>query len=147
MFKLLGNLFLPAAAAGMVSFATYHVAWTSRELPRPEPLVEPARAPYSKTVAGSGLVEARTENIAIGSALSGVILEVYVPAEQVGKHVAAGAPLFRVDDRHLRAQLTLNEANLAAAEGNLPSSKRHLAPRSFHPVRPGSALLWPTWHS
>jgi len=84
MFKLLGNLILPAAAAGMVSFATYHVARTSRELPRPEPPVEPARAPYSKTVAGSGLVEARTENIAIGSALSGVILEVYVPAEQVG---------------------------------------------------------------
>jgi HlyD family secretion protein len=128
MFKLLGNLFLPAAAAGMVSFATYHVAWTSRELPRPELPVEPARAPYPKTVAGSGLVEARTENIAIGSALSGVILEVYVPAEQVGKHVAAGAPLFRVDDRHLRAQLTLNEANLAAAEAQL--AKLEAAPRA-----------------
>jgi multidrug resistance efflux pump len=74
------------------------------------------------------LVEAKTENVAIGSSLSGVILEVYTPAEYVGKHVAAGEPLFRVDDRHLKAQLALNEANLAAAEAQL--AKLESAPRA-----------------
>jgi multidrug resistance efflux pump len=69
-----------------------------------------------------------TENIAIGSALFGVILEVYVPAESVGKHVLAGEKLFRVDDRHLRAQLALNEANLAAAEAQL--ARLEAAPRA-----------------
>ena len=51
------------------------------------------------TIAGAGIVEARTENIAIGSALPGVVLEVYVPVDDVGKEVTAGEALFRVDDR------------------------------------------------
>jgi multidrug efflux pump subunit AcrA (membrane-fusion protein) len=112
----------------MLGFASYHVVLMARERPATEPPAEPARSPFSDTVACSGLVEAKTENVAIGSTLSGVILEVYTPAEHVGKHVVAGEPLFRVDDRHLKARLALDEANLAAAEAQL--AKLEAAPRA-----------------
>ena len=128
MLSSLRGLLLPTFAVGMLCFASYHVVLMARERPASEPPAEPARSPYSDTVACSGLVEAKAENVAIGSALSGVILEVYTPAEQVGKHVAAGDPLFRVDDRHLKAQLALNEANLSAAEAQL--DRLEAAPRA-----------------
>ena len=51
----------------------------------------------------------------------------YVPSDRVGTHVTAGQPLFRVDDRHLKAQLKVAEAQLAMAEARL--AKLELQPR------------------
>jgi multidrug efflux pump subunit AcrA (membrane-fusion protein) len=127
-------LFLvPALAAGLLGFAVYHVVSASQTLPPPPPPAEPPRTPFGKAIAGSGIVEAQTENIAVGSALPGVVLEVYVPVEQVGKHVRAGEPLFRVDDRHLRAQLEYQEANLAAAEAQLAKLGKQPRPEELPP--------------
>ena len=44
------------------------------------------------------------------AALDGIVLEVFVPADKVGTHVVAGTPLFRIDDRHLKAQLAAAES-------------------------------------
>jgi len=88
----------------------------------------PARVPFEHSVAGSGVVEAETENIAIGPALPGLVLEVHVPSSKVGQRVTAGAPLFRVDDRHLKAQLAVAEAQLASAKAAL--AKLEQQPRS-----------------
>src|SRR5436305_224953 len=119
MRKALGKFLLPVLAACMLVFAIFHVVRAQQTLPKPPPPVEPPRTPFGQTVAGAGLVEARTENIAVGSALPGVVLEVFVPVEKVGLRVKAGKPLFRVDDRPLLALLKVQEANLAAAEAQL----------------------------
>ena len=79
------------------------------------------------------MVEARTENIAIGAALSGLVLEVYVPSDRVGTHVTAGQPLFRVDDRHLKAQLKVAEAQLAMAEARLARLEKQPRPEELPP--------------
>jgi HlyD family secretion protein len=110
---------LPLVGVIMLVFALYHVVKAQQTLPEAQPPVEPARAPYGQVVAGAGIVEAETENIAIGSALPGVVLEVFVPVDKVGQRVKAGDPLFRVDDRQLRAQLRFQKANLLAAEAQL----------------------------
>jgi multidrug resistance efflux pump len=110
---------LPLTALGMLVFALVHVLTAQQEKPPLSPPREPARASFTHTVAGSGMVEAQTENIAIGSALPGVVMEVYVPVEKVGQRVKAGTALFRVDDRALRAQLKVQEASLAAANAQL----------------------------
>jgi HlyD family secretion protein len=47
--------------------------------------------PYETSVAGAGLVEANTENIAIGTEISGVVLQIYV---QIGSQVKKGDPAF-----------------------------------------------------
>jgi multidrug resistance efflux pump len=79
------------------------------------------------------VVEARTENIALGAALSGLVLEVYVPSDRVGTHVKAGQPLFRVDDRHLKAQLKVAEAQRVSAEARLAKLERQPRPEELPP--------------
>jgi multidrug efflux pump subunit AcrA (membrane-fusion protein) len=86
--------------------------------------VEPARSPFTAQLAGAGLVEPETENISIGTHLPGVVERVFV---KVGHTVHPGQPLFRLDDRNLKAELEVRLANLANAEAML--EKQNNAPR------------------
>ena len=106
---------LPAIAlAGLVVAAFFIISGLpDRELTQPER--EPPRAPTALAdqarVAGSGVVEPASELIQIGSALSGLISELYV---QPGDRVAPGQVLFTVDDRAARAQLQEAQAAIAS---------------------------------
>src|SRR5262249_4874676 len=114
----------------------YHVVRAQQTPPKVDPLVEPASSPYSQTLAGTGLVESDTENIAIGSHHSGVVGEVLV---KVGDKVAKGkTPLFRLDDRQLLAELDMRKANLKSAQAQL--SKLRALPRTEE-VPPAAARL------
>jgi HlyD family secretion protein len=119
MKSTLSKLVLPMVALAMLGFGVFHMLKAQQVLPKPSPPAPPPRTPFGETIAGAGIVEARSENIAIGSALPGLVLEVYVPVDDVGKEVKAGEPLFRVDDRQLRAQLGVQQANLTAAKAQL----------------------------
>jgi HlyD family secretion protein len=119
---------LPAVAVGMLIFGYLH---SLRSQPTTEKLTPPAlpvRSPYNGTVAAAGLVEACSENIALGAAVPGVVLEVYVTSAEVGKFVKKGTPLFKVDDRHLQAQLRAQHANVAAMQAAL--AKLEAMPRN-----------------
>jgi multidrug resistance efflux pump len=85
-------------------------------------------------VAATGVAEARTENIMIGSALDGIVEEVYVPSSRVGARVSAGDPLFRVDDRRLRAQLAVAESQIAAAKAQLAKLEQQPRPEELPPA-------------
>jgi HlyD family secretion protein len=90
-----------------------------RSQPRREvntPPVQPPASAFAHNVAAVGLVETSTENIAVGSHLPGVVEKVFVT---VGDPVKAGAPLFKIDDRNLRAQLGQAEAAEQAAEARV----------------------------
>ena len=104
------KLWLPVLSLGCMAFAVLHVVRASQEGPEVEPPVEPARSPFNATVAGAGMVEAETENIAVGSPLPGVVTKVRV---RVGDVAESGQPLFELDDRALRAELAFREAALA----------------------------------
>jgi multidrug resistance efflux pump len=56
-----------------------------------------------------------------------------VPSERVGTHVKAGQPLFRVDDRHLKAQLKAAQAQLASAEARLVRLEQQPRPEELPP--------------
>jgi multidrug resistance efflux pump len=122
-----------------------HVVKAQQHPPELTPPVPPARTPFGQTVAGAGIVEASTENISIGSALPGVVVEVFVPVEKVGSQVKAGDPLFRVDDRALKATLRLQEANLQAAQAQLTKLEAMPRPEEVPPsdakVRVAEALV------
>src|SRR5215475_6274099 len=124
---------LPVVALAMAGLGFYHVGRASQTAPATAPPQPPPRSPYGDTIAASGVVEARTENIALGAALSGLVLEVYVPSDRVGTHVKAGQPLFRVDDRHLKAQLQVAEAQLALAKARLTKLERQPRPEELPP--------------
>jgi len=107
---------LPALSLGLLAFAGWYV-WSTRPVAEhPTPPIAPATNPYADSLAAAGIVESRTENIAIGSETAGVVVEVFVA---VGDEVLPGTPLFRLDDRDLRGQLAISEAAVAEAKSLL----------------------------
>jgi multidrug resistance efflux pump len=116
---------LPMIAVVFFFFALISVI---RSQPVRKPALPPEPPPvssYQETVAGVGLVEASTENIALGAPVSGLCTEVYV---KVGDRVQSGQKLFSLDDRHLRAELTVRENALAIAAAQVQKLLR--LPRS-----------------
>jgi HlyD family secretion protein len=82
-----------------------------------------ARAPFDNYVAGTGLSEASTGNIAIGTPVSGIVDAIYA---KWGDWVSAGQPLFKLEARDLSAQLEVANAKVEEAEANLAKSKNLL---------------------
>lgn len=107
---------LPAVAIGLLVFAGWYVRSQRVVATTPPPPIEPSRSPFSQTLAASGVVEAQTENIAVGSSMSGVVTKVLVT---VGDTVTPGTPLFQLDDRQLLAERTITEAALLLAQSEL----------------------------
>src|SRR5205809_849100 len=129
------QLIVPLLAAGALTFAVTHVVRSQPAPPQKQPLVEPPQSPFARTVAGAGLVEARsdasnTANTAVGSELPGVVTKVCV---QVGQRVKAGDPLFELDDRQLRAELGVREANLTASQAQLERLQQMPRPEEVPP--------------
>ena len=103
---------LPLIGILAAAWAAYAIVHTT---PHRESTIPPSPPPVSDfrdTVAAVGLVEASTENIAIGTPLSGIVPKVFVGA---GDAVRAGDPLFELDTRHLRAELDVRRQTLAVA--------------------------------
>ena len=97
------------------------------------PLVQPAKAPFASYVAGAGMVETTTENIEIGTPVSGIVLAIYV---KWGDRVNTGDPLFKIDDRDLQGQLLVAVARVKEAEASLAKTKNLL--KVAEGLRPGS---------
>ncbi|MFM8635656.1 MAG: HlyD family secretion protein [Planctomycetia bacterium] len=107
---------LPVVALALLAFAARFV-WVTRRVPRnPPPPIQPARSPFDAAVAAAGVVEAQTENIAVGSATPGVVVQVHV---SVDDEVQPGTPLFRLDDRELQGERAVRRAALATAKSEL----------------------------
>lgn len=107
------------AVAGMV-LAVITVINGSKPPEVALPVVEPARAPFDSFVAGSGLVEASSQNIAMGNPVAGTVAKVRVT---VGDTIKAGDVLFELDTRDLKAELGVREAALAGATAQLERLK------------------------
>ena len=107
---------LPLIALAALLFGIGSVA---RSQPKHEVAVPPSpppASPYSHTVAAVGLIETSTENIAVGTPIADVVSEVLVTVNQT---VKAGDPLFKLDNRHLRAELAMRQADLRVAESQI----------------------------
>jgi len=114
---------IPFIAAAFLVFALVLVV-RSQPIRKPSsPPKMPPVAPFEHTVGGVGLVEANTENIAIGTQIAGIVSKVYVV---YGSFVKAGDPLFTIDDRELKAELNLRRSELRVAEAELADAKNNL---------------------
>jgi HlyD family secretion protein len=95
-----------------------------------DPPVMPPAKPFKQAVAATGIIEALSENVAIGVPLPGLVTEVFV---KVNDPVKKDQPLLKLDDRDLhaerlstqaqqeisRAQTGVSEAQLAKLESQL----------------------------
>lgn len=119
MIRFLRNWLLPVISLSLLLFGATHVLTTARSQPPIDPPAPPPRSPFGNSIAASGIIEPRSENISIGSPFAGVILDVFVSADKVGTAVQKDDKLFRIDDRHLRAQLAVEQALLASPRAQL----------------------------
>ncbi|HEX8523030.1 MAG TPA: HlyD family efflux transporter periplasmic adaptor subunit, partial [Tepidisphaeraceae bacterium] len=121
---MISKVLIPLLAGAGVLFAVYTVLASQKEPPPANPMAMPSESPYGHTVAGAGIIEASTENIAVGTPVPGLVMEVFV---KVGDRVKAGAPLFRLDDRDLRAELEVRKASAKSAEARVQTDSESLA--------------------
>jgi len=111
------------AVAGLLLAIT--VAFTSqKKTVVPQPVDQPAKTPFASYIGGAGIIEASTNNISVGTSIAGVVKDVHV---KVGDRVEKGAPLFKIDDRELTADLTVKEAALVKARASLAEAQAALA--------------------
>ncbi|MCU0838541.1 MAG: efflux RND transporter periplasmic adaptor subunit [Rhodospirillales bacterium] len=111
------RVILPLLAVGGFAYAVFFtLVLAKREPPQSRPLAMPAESRFSATISASGLIEASSRNIEIGSFLSGVVHEVPVTE---GDRVKAGDRLFVLDRRAAEADLLVASRELATAEARV----------------------------
>jgi len=122
---------LPFVALVAAGFAVSQMLEAQQSPPPAKPPIEPAHSPFTSQLAGSGIVEPETENISVGSHLPGVVARVCV---KVGDMIQSGNPLFRIDDRPLKAELEARLANLANTQAQLEKLRSYPRPEELPPA-------------
>jgi len=85
------------------------VAAGDKSYPVAAPVAIPPAKPFAHVVSGAGLLEASSENIAVGTPIPGVVAQVLVKA---GQTVTAGDALFALDMRQVDADIAARAAAL-----------------------------------
>jgi multidrug resistance efflux pump len=122
---------IPLLAIAGVLFAVYTVVAGARPPEAKPPVIEPPKAPFSAFVAGSGLVEASSQNIAVGAPVGAVVQRIAVT---VGDTVKKGDVLFELDPRELRAELVSREAAVGVAQSQLDKLLQGTRPEQIPPA-------------
>ena len=108
---------------GILLGILFSLTYGSPKPPTPNQLSLPPSAPFDKTVSGTGLVEASTRNINIGSHLSGIVSKVAVTE---GDRVKAGDILFVIDERAAKAEVEQRSSEADAANANIANARAAL---------------------
>ena len=106
---------LPVVAMLLLAVAVYHVFHSYPGEPTQAALIAPAKSPFVHALAATGAVEPSSDQISVAAPMPGIVAEVFV---EPGQHVPASAPLFRLDDRSLLADLKVREARVAVAKAD-----------------------------
>lgn len=110
------RLLLPTIAAlGLMAGIMFALTRGQNPAPAPNQLSLPPSSPYAETVSGTGIVEASSRNIAVGSHLPGIVESVLVVEGDV---VEQNAPLFRLDTRSAQAEVAMKQAEVATAKAS-----------------------------
>jgi HlyD family secretion protein len=122
---------ITALAALALVFATLSVARLRPVESKVEPHLPPPSASFDRKVGAVGIVEASSENIAVSLPVPGLVAAVYVKA---GDRVTRGQRLFSLDDRDLRAELSLRESSLDLAKARLAKLASSPRPEEIPPA-------------
>lgn len=82
------------------------------------------KQPQADVVAGVGLIESSTENIALSVPVAGCVIEALAHA---GDAIHKGEALFKLDDRDLQAELAVRKAQVVQSRAHLATAESDLA--------------------
>ena len=114
---------LPLIALLGVALSIFVAVRATKTLPPAAPVSAAPQPPYRSFVAGTGIIEANTENISVGTQIPGIVSKIYV---KIGSNVKVGDPLFTIDDRAQRALVGVKTAAVQVAEAQLAHAKYEL---------------------
>jgi hypothetical protein len=100
------------------------VFWSHKKTASPPVLYPPPVSPYEHAIYGAGLIEASTENIAIGTPFVLPIAQIFV---KEGDFVQKGDPLLQLDTRSFLAQKELAQRQLEASIVNYENYKKQFS--------------------
>jgi HlyD family secretion protein len=114
-----------ASAFGVFMIVMVTRTQAEREMPAPgDPPIMPPQKPFEHAVAATGILEALSENVAIGVPLPGLVTEVFV---KVGAAVKKDQPLLKLDDRDLMAEQLSTQAQQEIARAQIAVSEAQLS--------------------
>ena len=114
---------LPLLALVGVGIAVVAVFIDNRRVPTLPPAVQSPKPPFTSYIAGTGIIEASSGNISVGTPVSGIVTSIFV---KWGDRVKAGDRLFKLDDRDLQARRLLLQAKVKEAEARLEQARDQL---------------------
>ena len=101
--------FIPTLAVLGALFGLFIVYWTQTTVPVPPILFPPPKSPYAHAIAASGIIEASSQNISVGTPFNEIIDKIFVVE---GDRVKTGDPLFKLDTQTFESQLAAAKAEL-----------------------------------
>jgi RND family efflux transporter MFP subunit len=123
--KLIRYGSIAAALFGVFMIVNVSQTQAERQMPPPgDPPVPPPHKPFKEAVAATGILEALSENVAIGVPLPGLVTEVMV---KVNDRVEKDQPLMKLDDRDLLAEQLSNKAQQEISRAQIIVSEAQLA--------------------
>lgn len=128
---MIQKILLPIIAVIGVIFAIYVVKASNKPIPASQPVAQPADASFRSYIAGAGIVEAQSENVAIGTGQGGTVVNVFV---KVGQKVKEHDPLFEIRNFTQQAELKQSKAALALAEAKLKRLEDSPRPEEIPPA-------------
>ncbi|BCU75754.1 efflux RND transporter periplasmic adaptor subunit [Luteolibacter sp. LG18] len=122
--KLIRYGTLAGAAFGVWMIVMVSKTQAAKEMPPAgDPPIAPPNKPFTHAVAATGILEALSENVAIGVPVPGLVTKVHV---KVNDAVKKDQPLFMIDDRDLRAEELSTKAQREIARAQIDVSEAQL---------------------
>lgn len=119
--KLIRFITIAAAICGIVFIFKFQKEQAARKLPPAnEPPLPPTARPFPHAVAATGIIEALSDNVAIGVPAPGLVTQMYVKVNDV---VKKDTPLFQLDERDLRAEQITIKAQQATTAAQIRVSE------------------------
>jgi multidrug resistance efflux pump len=117
------SLTLPSIAAAILAVSVISIVRSQPHATSTNPPLPPPSSTFPECVAAVGLIEPKSENIAIGVPLSALVEKVFV---KPGDQVTAGTPLIQLDTRALSAQRLKAEADAASLDAAIPTASANI---------------------
>lgn len=100
------------AALGILC-GLYMLILDRHSAPISQPITPPSISPFENFISGAGIIEAASENIGVGTNVSGTVVEIFV---EKGDFVSKDQPLFTLDTRQAEATLQTRLAQLETSK-------------------------------